>query len=239
MNIVDYLIIILILLYTIKGFKNGAIKELVVFGGSLLVLVLAYLLKNPVSVFLYEHLPFMNFNGIFSGISVLNIVFYELIAFIAVAAILMLLYRLLIMTTNIVDVILKATVILEIPSKILGIFVGALEGLIITFFLLFIAVHFDYTKQYIDASKFGDEVLTKTPVLSDATNAIYNSIEEIHKLAKNYKEAEDKNELNLQALNVLLKYKVIDPENADKLVKLDKLNIEGADVLIESYLNSN
>lgn len=238
MNIVDYLIIIFIILYTIKGFKNGAIKELVTFGGSLLVLVVAYFLKNPVSVFLYEHLPFINFRGIFAGISVINIIFYELVAFFAVAAVLMLFYRLLIMATNVVDMILKATVILEIPSKILGIVVGAIEGLVIVFVLLFISIQFDYTKQYVDASKYGHEILLKTPLLSDATGSIYKSIQEISTLANGYKEAEDKNEVNLQSLNILLKYKVIEPNNAKTLVESGKLNINGADALIDSYITT-
>ena len=238
MNIVDYLIIIFIILYAVKGFKNGAIKELVTFGGSLLVLVLAYFLKNPISIFLYEHLPFINFGGLFSGISVLNIILYELIAFIAIATILLFFYRLLIMATNVVDTVLKATVILEIPSKILGIFVGALEGFIIVFLFLFIGVHFDYTKSYIDDSKYGNRILMDTPILSDATDSVYNSIEEIHELAKEYKEVDDKSELNLQALNILLKYKVIEPENALSLVEKGKLKIEGADVLIKSYMEN-
>lgn len=238
MNIVDYIIIALIVLYAVKGFKNGAIKEAVTFVGSLMVFVLAYFLKNPISVFLYEHLPFINFNGVFSGISVVNIVVYELIAFIAIATILLSFYRLLLMATNIVDNILKATIILEIPSKILGIFVGAIEGLVLTFLFLFIGVHFDYTKEYIDASKYGNKILINTPILSAVTESVYSSIDEIHELAKEYKEVDDKSELNLQSLNVLLKYKVIEPENALGLVESGKLKIEGAETLIKSYMEN-
>ena len=235
MNIVDFLIIILIILYPIKGFKNGAIKELVTFGGYLLVLVIAFLLKNPVSIFLYEHLPFLNFGGLFAGVSVLNIILYELIAFFAVATILMIFYRLIIMATNVIDMALKATVILEIPSKILGIIVGAIEGLVIVFILLFISVHWQYTKEYIDASKYGNVILKKSPILSDATNSVYSSIQEIHTLANEYKDSKDKEILNLQALNVLLKYKIIEPESAESLVKSGKLKIDGAEELIDSY----
>ena len=235
MNIIDYLIIIFIVLYAIKGFKNGAIKEIITFGGSFLVIIIAFLLKNPVSIFLYERLPFFNFGGIFAGISVLNILVYELIAFLLVASILMLIYRLVIMATNLVDAIIKATVIFEIPSKILGIFVGAIEGLIIVFIFLFLAIHYDVTKEYIDASKYGNVILTSTPLLSNATNSIYNSVNEITTLAENYKDAEDKGELNLKALDIIIKYKVIDVKNASILVKSGKLKIDGANELIEKY----
>lgn len=237
MNIVDYLIIILIVLFAIKGFKNGAIKETVTFGGSLLVLIFAYFLKNPVSIFLYNHLPFFNFGGLFSGVSVLNILLYELIAFFVVASILLLFYRVIIMATNVIDVILKATIILEIPSKILGIVIGAIEGIIITFIVLFVAIQFEYTKNYIDDSKYGNEILIKTPVLSNITEPTYKSIQEIHDLAKEYKEAEDKSQLDLQALNILLRYNVIEPQNAYSLVESGKLKIEGAKALIDSYLD--
>ena len=236
MNIVDYLIIIFVLLFTIKGFKNGAIKEIITFGGFLLVIVVAYFLKNPVSIFLYEKLPFISFGGLFAGVSVLNIILYELLAFFIVAILLLIVYRILILATNFVDMILKATIILEIPSKILGIFVGAIEGLIIVFLFLFLAIQFDNTKQYVDESKFGHEVLMKTPVLSDATNSVYKSIQEISDLAKNYKDIEDKNALNLQALNIVLKYKVIQPENAQSLVDSGKLKMDGAEALIKSYV---
>ena len=142
------------------------------------------------------------------------------------------------MATNVVDMILKATIILEIPSKILGIVVGAIEGLVIVFVFLFISIQFDYTKGYVDASKYGNEILMKTPLLSDATDSIYKSVQEISTLAKSYKDVEDKKELNLQALNILLKYKVIELENAKSLVESDKLKIDGADALIDSYITT-
>lgn len=238
MNIVDYLIIIFIVLYAIKGFKNGAIKEIVTFGGSLLILVIAYFLKNPLSIFFYEHLPFIDFGGLFAGVSVINIIVYELLAFLVVASVLLIIYRIIIMATNVVDMILKATIILEIPSKILGIIVGAVEGLIIVFIFLFICVQYNYTKEYIDASKYGNEVLIKTPILSTATESVYKSIQEIYSLAKNFKDEDDRNQLNLQSLNILLKYKVIEPNNASSLVESGKLKIEGADTLINSYLET-
>ena len=77
--------------------------------------------------------------------------------------------------------------------------------------------------------------MTKTPVLSSATDSIYNSIQEIRTLAENYKDAEDKSSLNLQSLDILLKYKVIEPDNAYNLILSGKLNIDGAEELVNTY----
>jgi len=234
-KIVDILIIVLLIIYLFKGLKNGAIKELVTFIGGILVLVIAFALKNPVSVFLYQKLPFFNFDGIFSGISVLSIVIYELIAFLGVAAILLIIYTLIIRVTNILETILKVTVILEIPSKILGALIGLIEGLVVSFVILFIMMQFNVTKKFIDESKYGDMVLTKTPILSNITSEVYNSLDEIYTLAENYKDRTDRDAVNLEALDILLKYKVITPENADALVDEGKLTMGGAKEVIAKY----
>jgi len=234
-KIVDILIIVLLIIYLFKGLKNGAIKELVTFIGGILVLVIAFALKNPVSVFLYQKLPFFNFDGIFSGISVLSIIIYELIAFLGVAAILLIIYTLIIRVTNILETILKVTVILEIPSKILGALIGLIEGLVVSFVILFIMMQFNVTKKFIDESKYGDMVLTKTPILSNITSEVYNSLDEIYTLAENYKDRTDRDAVNLEALDILLKYKVITPENADALVDEGKLTMGGAKEVIAKY----
>ena len=237
MNIVDILILILLLSYALKGFKSGAIKELVTFAGSFLVLIIAYILKNPVSVYMYENLPFFKFGGMFAGVSVLNIVIYELIAFVGVAAILMIIYRVIVFGTNIIETILKVTVILEIPSKIIGLLIGFVEGIVVVFLILFISMQFNYTRSYIDESKFGNIILTKTPVLSDATEGIYKSLEEIYNVANEYKDNGDKTNVNLEAFDILLKYKILDVENANVLITNNKLNIPGADEVLKKYIN--
>lgn len=237
MNVVDILIIILVLSYMARGFKNGAIKELALFIGGLLVIVIAYFLKNPVSVLLYKYLPFISFAGPLSGISVINIVFYEIVAFLLVAGILLFIYKSIVFVSSIFEGILKATIILEIPSKIIGIIIGFLEGICVAFILLFITFQFSFPKPYIDSSKSGTYILTKTPLLSNATEPIYKSIEKIHEIGDKYKQSEDKNEANLEALDILLKYKVLDTTNAETLVYSGKLKIENAESIINKYKN--
>ncbi len=235
MNVVDILIILLLIIYVIKGFSNGAIKELVTFIGGFAVIVLAFILKNPLSVFLYENLPFFKFTGMLSGISVLNIIVYELISFLIVAAVLLAIYRIILTVSNLLETILKITIILEIPSKILGLVVGFIEGVFVTFVLLFICSQFEFSRSYIVESKYGNIILKNTPILSKQAEPIQNSVREIYDLAEEYKDSSDRNYVNLQALDVLLKYKVIDVNNAESLVNSGKLNIENVEEVLAKY----
>ena len=60
-SIIDAIIIILLLFGAVFGFRAGVIKSAVSFLGTLLIIFLAFQLKNPISEFLYMHLPFFNF----------------------------------------------------------------------------------------------------------------------------------------------------------------------------------
>lgn len=81
MNVVDVIIIALLILGGVAGFKAGVIKKLTDFIGMFVVIILAFYLKNYISVIMYENLPFFNFFGLINGIDTLNILLYEVIAF--------------------------------------------------------------------------------------------------------------------------------------------------------------
>lgn len=138
MNITDILIIIFILLGAFVGAKQGFTKALVSFLGIIIVVVLAYFLKNPVSEFLMSFCPFFNFGGIIKGVTVLNIAVYEVIAFIIVFFILMAILNALIFATGVFETILKFTIILGMPSTILGAIIGAIKNYVIVFFVLYL-----------------------------------------------------------------------------------------------------
>ena len=113
MNITDILIIIFILLGAFVGAKQGFTKALVSFLGIIIVVVLAYFLKNPVSELLMSFCPFFSFGGIIKGVTVLNIAVYEVIAFIVVFFILMAILNALLFATGIFETILKLKNIME------------------------------------------------------------------------------------------------------------------------------
>lgn len=239
MSVVDILIIAFMLIYIGKGFANGILKEGVSFLGGLAVFVIAFFLKNPISVFMYEHLPFFKMSGLLSGITVLNIIMYELLAFLLIAGILLFIYRLILKATNLIEVILKITIILEIPSKILGAILGFVEGIVVIFIFLFVFMQFESTKTWIDESKYANGILTKTPILGDAISPVYDSITEIYKVAENYKDEKDRDQANLECLDILLKYKVLSTDSAKVLMENNKLKMPGIEDVIKKYENIN
>ena len=84
MNIVDVIILLFLGLGAVTGFIRGFFKQTVISVGTILVIVLSFILKNPLSMILYENLPFFKMGGLTS----LNILLYETFAFIICVAIL-------------------------------------------------------------------------------------------------------------------------------------------------------
>ena len=73
MSIIDLCIIIFLLLGALIGFKQGFTKSLVNCVGYILIVIIAFVLKNPISEFMMNYLPFFDFYGLIKGVSVLNI----------------------------------------------------------------------------------------------------------------------------------------------------------------------
>ena len=225
MSIVDLVIIAIIVAYAIKGFIFGIIKEGVSFIGAILVFVAAFYLKNPISVFMYKHFPFFNLGGALKGISVLNVVIYELIAFLLVASVLAIILYLLVKLSNILNKILKLTIILDKPSKMLGMVLGVVEGVVIAFVLVFSMFLFNKTRKYMEDSKISPILLNEMPILTKYTKSVYNSVDEIIEISEKYEKSKNREKANKEALDVLLKYKVIDKENAEYLIETEKIDI--------------
>ena len=236
MNIVDILIIIFILLGTAIGFKQGFTKSLVNFLGIIVVIILAYLLKNPISEFLMSIGPFFNFGGIIKGVTVLNIAVYEIIAFILVFTILMIVLRVLLLATGILETILKFTIVLGIPSKILGAVVGTLKNYIIVFFVLYLLSMPNFVDVgFVKESNFREPILRNTPLLSGIADSSLKVLDEFKGLSDKYTNVENSNEFNLETLDLFLKYKVVTVDTVKKLDDSGKINIEGIETVIDKY----
>ena len=119
MNIIDVVIILFILLFGITGWHNGFIRSIISAVGIILVFVLSFWLKNPIAEFLSLYLPFFTFGGAFANVTSFNIILYQLISFILVIIILETVLNVLIKVSGAIEKILKFTIILGIPSKIL------------------------------------------------------------------------------------------------------------------------
>ena len=236
MSIIDILIIIFILLGASIGFKQGFTKSLVSFVGIIIVTILAYLLKNPVSEFLMSIGPFFNFGGVIKGVTVLNIAVYEIIAFLLVFSILMIILKVLLVTTGIVETILKFTIILGIPSKILGAVVGALKNYVIVFFVLYLLSMPNFVDVgFVKDSNFREPILKNTPLLSMVADSSLKVLDEFKGLSDKYVDTDDSNEFNLETLDLFLKYKVVTVDTVKKLDESGKINIKGIESVIDKY----
>lgn len=236
MNIVDLIIIILILFGAVIGFKRGFTKSLVSAVGLIAIVIIAFLLKNPVSTVLYEHLPFFQFGGVIKGVTVLNIALYELLAFIIVLAILGIVLKILMIATSIFERILTLTIILGIPSKILGAIIGALEWFILVFIGLYVLNMPVVSVKEINNSTLAPKILNNTPILSGVIKDTNDVINEFASIKDRYTDKNvDTNEFNKETLDLFLKYNVVSVDSVDKLIKDNKLKIDGIDEVLVKY----
>lgn len=235
MNIVDAIIFLIILMGAVIGFKNGVIRQTVSLVGFLLVIILAFLLKNPLSLWMYEHLPFFNFWGILKGVTVINILLYEVIAFLILVAIFSIILRIILFAAKIIEKILELTIVLGIPSKILGIFVGAIEYFLIVFIILYIVTLPFFDIKLIRDSKYAIKILNKTPVLSNYTEDVSKTLNDFVELKDKYTKTTNSEEFNKEALKVLLNYKIVDVKSIDKLVERNKIKINDIEEILKNY----
>lgn len=236
MNIIDAVIILFILTMGVIGLKKGVIKQTVSTLGFIAIIILAFYLKNPIAEFLSLHLPFFKFGGFYEGMTTLNIILYQLIAFIIVIILLEVILQALIKISGIVEKILKFTIILGIPSKILGFIVGIVEGFVITFIVLFFLKQPAFNIKIIEESSLTNPILNSTPVLSQISQGFVNTFNDLYELGKEYSDDNtNKNDLNLASIDVMLKHKIIKPSYVIKLVDVDKIDVAGIDSVVNKY----
>lgn len=238
MNILDYIIIIIIILGALYGYKKGFIGSLISLVGSIVIIILAFYLKNPISVFLYEHFPFFNIGGFFKGISVYNILIYEGISFVIMLTILSIIFKIISKITGIVGKLTLGILSEGLVGKLLGLVFGLLQGFLIAFFICFIFSTFASTAKIYQESSYGDQIVSKTPFLSDIVEDTYLSIKNVYDITKEYQNTLDKEEANKKCLEVLLKYEIISKESAEKLSDNGKLNINNIKDIIDQNNNS-
>lgn len=230
MNVVDVIIIALLILGGVAGFKAGVIKKLTDFIGMFVVIILAFYLKNYISVIMYENLPFFNFFGLINGIDALNILLYEVIAFLVIFIALLFVLKVVLMLTGLVEKILKATVILSIPSKLLGIVVGVIEMYVYLFLILVIVSLPIFDSSFLKDSKMNNFILNNTPVLSGVSEEIIDIYGDVYNIIDNRKNKTNE-QLNEEILKVLIDKKVVTNESAKKLVDKNKIHINDKSIV--------
>ncbi len=231
-NIFSVIIVLLILLCGVLGSKRGILKELVVIIGTIVVFVLSFFLKDFVAGFFCTYLPFFNFRIPLGNLISLNIIFYQLIAFLILVIIFRLILQILIDVTGIFSKIINATIILALPNKLLGFIVGLLEGYILMFIILnVIAIPMSGSKLFM-SSGVRQFIVNDTPVLKDSLGGLNYAIEDVLSLSSK----DDRNTNDLKVIDIMLKYKTVSVDFMDDVKETGKLDdISGLDDVINKY----
>lgn len=237
MNLLDIIIVLVLAMSAIIGFKRGAIKEIVSLVGIIIVFVVSFSLKGVIGNVLCKWLPFFNFAGNFEGVTVLNILLYQLLAFLIIYSLLFSVYMIVLKVSGVVQKLVHMTVILWLPSKLIGAVVAFVTGYVMVFVvLLALLIPLKNTDFFLE-SKFANYIVYDTPILAGSAENISTSINEVYTLGEDLSKGEiSKNEANVKTLDVLLKYKIVSPKTARELIVLDKLDgITGLEKVIEKY----
>lgn len=237
MNIFDIGIILLFVSFIVIGFKHGVIKELVSLIGIIVVFLVAFYLKDFLGNILCTFLPFFKFTGSIEGITTVNILVYQIIAFIIIFSILLTIYAAALKVSKLVQTLVNLTIVLIIPSKILGAIVSFIKGYIILFSIFIVLMIPLKNQPLYYESKLINQILYKTPLLSTQTNNFITATTEIYNLGDKVSKKEiSSNEGNSQALDIMLKYKIISRDTAEKLINSKKLeNINNAESILNKY----
>ena len=230
MDVVDIAILLLIAMGAVVGFKQGGIHRLTTFIGTILVFAISWAFKDTLASFIYEYVPFINFSGEFLGLDSLNILFYELIAFAIIFAALTLILRILLVVTGLIEKILKFTIFLAIPSKLLGIVIGALEAYFYIFLALIVLNLPFLNLTFIKESKVANFMLNNTLILSNVSEKLVNTYDSVQNIVKN-KDNSNPTEINEQIIISFLENKVISVDNLEKLINKNKITINNKNIL--------
>lgn len=231
MGIVDILILAIIVAFAILGFTRGVFQSLVACVGFIIIVCLAYWLKNYLGDFFVLNLPFSKYTFIPGGSVVLNVITYQALAFIIVLVILGLVYKIVLIASGVFEKLLRVTIILGIPSKLLGMVVGALEGFVIVYIILFFISQPFLRIDLLENSKFAKPILKDTPLLSGVASDTFEIVNEIDSTIKNNGD----DNFDLKLTDLIIKRNITSASVMQKLVDSKKIEVEGIQEVINKY----
>lgn len=240
MNIIDVIVILFILLCIVSGLKRGVIKEAVYVVGNIFILILSFSLMGSFAKILYSIMPFFNFGFLEIGLSALNILVYQIIAFVIIYLILSSIFRLVLGVTKVIDKLINSLLLFRGLSSILGGIVGFIGGVLVAFVILIIISVPLADNVYFHESKSVDLVLNHTPILTGLTKDLNGATNDIYiltrRISKDNNKIANSNAYNLETLDIMLKYNLVSVDTIDKLVEQNKLSdIKNINSILNKY----
>ena len=237
LNIFDLGIILLLIMFLIVGFKNGVIREAFALIGIIAVFILSFVFKGLLGNLMCIILPFFKLSGVIEGFSVINILIYQIIAFMLVFAILLTIYEIFLKISKFIQKLVNLTIILILPSKLLGAVVSLIKGVIVLFAVFIVLMIPLKNSELFTGSTMVNQILYKTPILSQSSNNFINTVEEIYNLAEKVSNKKiSTNDANLELLDMMLKHKIVNKSTVESLVKLHKLDdVNNIETVLQKY----
>ena len=231
-TILDIIIIVLFIIAIVLGFKKGILKELVSFIGTIIIFIISYQLKGIVGNFLCIIFPFY-----IKDLVTVNIMFYQIIAFILTFGILSFLFNLFINLTKTIDNLLDKIKLLNIPLRILGAIISVFKMYLTVFILLLLVMIPFRNTSIVKKSLLTEKIVYETPILSKGSKEVIFVLEEIIILDRDIAKGKITiNEGNLKILDLLLKYNMIDKDTVIDLYNKDKIReIEDIETVVLNY----
>ena len=215
------------------GLKKGFLKESVVFIGTILVYIISFLLKDKIGLVLCKWFPFFSFDGL----QTLNILVYQLIAFIFIATILFSIATIIFKLTGIIQKLVDITIILTLPSKILGFIFGILEGYIVMFLILIILAIPLRNVELFKESTVVTKIMYNSPILSKTLGGVPKTIEDILDVTTEIQKTDyNKNKVALDIMKIELDHNIISKEDTLDLIERGKLDkVQGIKSFVKNY----
>ena len=141
--------------------------------------------------------------------------------------------QIIIKITGVFETILNFTIILGIPSKLLGAVFGFFEAYLFLSVAIFLLNQIPAPNEIVTESTFASKIASSSPILSDITSSYYDAFEEIISIKDQNRN--DKEEYNRKCLDILLKYGIVDISSAEELIQSGKLQISNADEILDNY----
>ena len=215
------------------GLKKGFLKESVVFIGTILVYIISFLLKDKIGLVLCKWFPFFSFDGL----QTLNILVYQLIAFIFIATILFSIATIIFKLTGIIQKLVDITIILTLPSKIFGFIFGILEGYIVMFLILIILAIPLRNVELFKESTVVTKIMYNSPILSKTLGGVPKTIEDILDVTTEIQKTDyNKNKVALDIMKIELDHNIISKEDTLDLIERGKLDkVQGIKSFVKNY----
>lgn len=227
-TVLDIILLAFIVLGTYIGARKGLIKSLVNLVGLLAIVIISYTLRVPLANFLIDKLPFFNFGGALEGITAINILIYNLLAFIVIFVLLYCVLNIILDITGFIDTLLKLTIIWVIPSKIGGAIIGFIESWVFLYLALFILVQFSFTNALISSSKVANIILDNTPVIGNYLGGAKLASEKIYDIINEEEKTEE--DMNIDILGILVQYNIISDAKVTELMEIGKINLDNVSI---------